>query len=176
MGSDTVAITTLLVTIGLAVLALMFAIAIGTAVIARNKGRSAVAWFFLSILATLILPFGGVILLLVAALMSKRVPQAAPAQAAPTPTPSPWPAQPAPLQSVSPPPPAYDRNRWDALMQADSDVALSAAQLAPYGEHYVAELAAATLSVGGRANLAANTARLIERARSKRSRPATPTA
>lgn len=181
MNSGDFPVSAFVAAVGLAILAIMLAIAAATAVIARNKGRSALAWFFLSIVATLMLPLGGVILLVVAAMMSKRVPQTAPLQTAPLqqplPAPSPWPANPALAQSA-PPPPRFDRNRWDALVQADSDVALSAAQLAPYGERYVAELAAATLAAGGRANLAANTARLIGRARAERerSRPGTPTA
>ena len=77
----------IMVVMALGVFALVLALAVGTAVIAQNKGRSAVGWFFLSILATVIVPFGGVILIFVIAFMA-RVEQPEPQAASAAPTPS----------------------------------------------------------------------------------------
>jgi hypothetical protein len=53
--------------IGLFVVGL--AVCVGTAVIARNKGRSAVGWFFIALGASLLVPLGGIVALLVVAFM-----------------------------------------------------------------------------------------------------------
>jgi hypothetical protein len=75
-------INSVAVAIGLIVVGL--AACVGTAVIAHNKGRSAVGWFFIALVASLIVPLGGVIALLVVAFMQ---PLAKTAPSATTPAP-----------------------------------------------------------------------------------------
>ena len=132
------------------VLVLYVGVAIGSGVIAHNKGRSAIGWALLSLLAAVLTFIGGIVVLLIAAFMPKVEPP------------------PAHALAQEKPPPVYDTKTWDELVQTDFDIAMSVAQVAPYGQYYVAELAAATLAPGGRSKLADNTARLVAQARADR--------
>lgn len=52
------------------------------------------------------------------------------------------------------PPAPYDLNKWQALVEIDPEIAAQAKRIAPFGQHYVDELAQKYLSIGDKAYLA----------------------
>lgn len=50
-------------------------------------------------------------------------------------------------------PEPYDLKKWQALVEVDSEIAAQAERIAPFGQHYVDELAQKYLSIGDRAYL-----------------------
>jgi hypothetical protein len=71
-----------MVAIAIGLLVVGLAVCVGTAVIAHNKGRSAVGWSFIALGASLLVPLGGIVALLAVAFMQ---PLAKIAPSAPTP-------------------------------------------------------------------------------------------
>jgi hypothetical protein len=152
-----------------------------TAVIAANKGKNAVGWFFLGCL------LGVIGIILVAVLPAE------PDRGAPVTSPGPelprsgaverhneaWPEparSPVRIMPSSVPTPAYDARKWQVLKEVDADVGAAAARVATFGQAFEDELAEKYLVLNDRSYLPRIEQQLIEKGQAEERRRAEVTA
>lgn len=149
-------------------LLLWLACGVVTAIIASNKGKSGVAWFFLGCVLGV---FG---IILIAVLPSETATTIRVVNEWPEPARDAHAAQPSLPRAPVPAPggSSHDARKWQVLKEVDSDVATAAARVAALGARYEDELADKFLALNDKSYLQAIEERIVTRVEEERARAA----